>query len=101
MEHEEENPEIFGFLSEYVYMGEVPKYTGLNAWKPNIKHEMIDFSNLWLLSHYLLMPKLVNYAIWRLIKWMDAHKGRYSAFTAFSVPDIEGIYDKSPMDSKL
>lgn len=98
----EEDPLVFGLLNEYLYKTVIKSSTETL----DFKSPLVCFGELWLLAHYLQMPKLVNYSMWRILLWMDeAHKAAFASSTltppSLDIEDIYDLYDKAPMDSKL
>ena len=97
VELEEEDPLIFGLMNEYLYSGHVRVSCSIVTKK---RLRWLCFCELWLLAHYLQMPKLINYAMYQIFEWMDA----VDKASAPSYPDLEEIYDvyeRAPVDSKL
>ena len=99
---EEEDPQVFGLLSEYLYMDEVLRLNAepisLDKPNPSFLSTMRWLSELWLLAHNRQMPKLVNYPMWRLLQWLDTSS---DLLFGFSVLEAEELYERALMDSKL
>lgn len=98
----EEDPLVFGLLNEYLYKTVIKPSSETS----DFKNPLVCFGELWLLAHYLQMPKLVNYSMWRILLWMDeAHKAAFASSTntppSLDIEDIYDLYDKAPIDSKL
>lgn len=99
----EEDPLVFGLLNEYLYRGGIRPSTKTL----DFKSPLVCFGELWLLAHYLQMPKLVNYSMWRILLWMDEVPKAATTSSALTQPssldmeDIYNLYDTAPMDSKL
>lgn len=90
---EEDDPQVFGLVNEYLYTGVIAVSrvdTDFLRW----------FSELWLLAHYLQIPRLVNYAMWRLVSWAGQDLNDASGM-ALNIREVEELYDRAPMESKL
>ena len=93
---EEDDPQVFGLVNEYLY-------TGVIAVSRVDTGFLRLFSELWLLAHYLQIPRLVNYAMWRLVSWagQDSFDLNDASGIAFRIREVEELYDRAPMESKL
>lgn len=90
IELEDEDPAIFGLLNNYLYTGRLQSPGVTIAQRAS----MPTLCAVWLLAHYLQIPKLVNHATSCLFKAMQAGN-------VLAPQDLEEIYERAPLDSKL
>ena len=93
---EEDDPQVFGLVNEYLYTGTISV--------SRVDTDFLrSFSELWLLAHYLQIPRLVNYAMGRLVSWTG--EGSFAlddaSGMALRIRDVEELYKRAPMESKL
>ena len=89
------SPVIFGSINRYLYTGDID----------SLEHDhlpllpLYSLCDIWLLADHFGMPKLMNYAIWCLIKQLDERR-IYEVGAAIPA-NLETIYERASAKSKL
>lgn len=89
------SPVIFGSINRYLYTGGIDSLE--HSHPPLLP--LYPLCDVWLLADHFGMPKLMNYAIWCLVKQLDQRR-IYEVGTAIPA-NLETIYERAPAKSKL